>query len=191
MGMSAKKTIAIEALLSWAYGREKVHLAREPGFGASALFRPRGFGGVDSCERIGAAVGSSMNLGFVAPADAYAVRDAVAVCGAPGLVRTFAIIGSRPDWIPSPRIMSRPGHYFAVADPDLKDRKGRPLITEGWTFTWSGDLPEIVDERRQNYRRWARAIARVHTVLAGRLVLYALAPDLPPLEPWLEPQKPL
>ena len=29
--MKTKKTIAIEALLEWAYVREKVHLAREPG----------------------------------------------------------------------------------------------------------------------------------------------------------------
>jgi|GEM_PF-6622326 hypothetical protein len=182
--MNAKKTIAIEALLEWAYGREKVHLAREPGFGESGLFRPRGFGGTDSCERIGAAVGSSMNLGFVAPADAYAVRDAIEACGAAKLVRDYAITARRPDWIPQPKVRTRPGAYFAVADPELKGYKGKPVIVEGWTFTWSGDLPQIVEERRQTYRRWAMAVARVHDALAGRLRDHELTGDLPTEEPW-------
>jgi len=99
--MKTKKTIAIETLLEWAYVRENVHLAREPGW-QGAVFNP-GWGGRDSTERIGAAVGSSMNLGFVAPADAYAVRDAVEACGAANLVRAYAMTGRRPDWIPSRR----------------------------------------------------------------------------------------
>ena len=187
--MKTKKTIAIETLLEWAYVREKVRLAREPGW-QGAVFNP-GWGGRDSTERIGAAVGSSMNLGFVAPADAYAVRDAVEACGAAKLVRDYAMTARRPDWIPQPQVRTRPGSYFAVADPDLKGRRGRPVIVEGWTFFWCGDLPEIVEERRQTYRRWARAIARVHEVLAGRLHDHKLTADLPPVEPWLGSQKPL
>jgi hypothetical protein len=187
----SRKAVTIEVLLEWAYGREKVRLAREPSFGESAMFRPRAFGGVDSSQRIGAAVGSSMNLGFMAPADAYAVRDAVEACGAANLVRAYAMTGRRPDWIPQPKMHTRPGAYFAVADPDLKGRNGRPIVIEGWTFFWCGDLPEIVEERRQTYRRWAQGIARVHAELQHRLVAHALKPDLPPAERWLESQKPL
>jgi len=184
--MKTKKTTTIETLLEWAYVREKVHLAREPGFGGSAMFRPRGFFGADSSERIGVGAGSSMNLGFMAPADAYSVRDAVDGCGAANLVRAYAITGRRPDWIPQPKMHTRPGAHFAVADPELKGRNGRPIVVEGWTFTWGGDLPEIVEERRQTYRRWARAIARVHKALAGRLIEHALLPYVPPVEPWAD-----
>jgi len=179
-----RKAVTVEALLTWAYVREKVHLARDPGLGTGAGFRPRGFPGSSSSERIGAAVGSSMNFGFVAPADAYKVRDAVEECGAPGLVRNYALIGSRPDWTPVPRLKSRPDRKFSVADPDLRDGKGRPCILTGWTFTWSGDLPEHVDERRERYARWARAISRVHAALAGRLAQHELLPDLPREKPW-------
>lgn len=182
-----KKRIDLLVLLEWAYVREKVHLARDPGW-QGAVFNP-GWGGRDSSERIGAAVGSSMNLGFVAPADAYAVRDAVAACGAEGLVRNYALTGSTPDWIPNPRMHSRPGKYFAVADPDLKDRRGRPVVVEGWTFFWSGDLPAIVEERRQTYRRWATALARVHAALVGTLRDHELTDRLPAIEPWLDFQK--
>jgi len=86
---------------------------------------------------------------------------------------------------------TQPGTYFAVADPDLKGRNGRPVVVEGWTFFWCGDLPEIVDEKRRTYRRWANAIIRVHAELAGRLAEHALTADLPPVEPWLESQKTL
>jgi hypothetical protein len=175
----------VEWLLNWAYAREKVHLARMQGMGAAAGFGPRGYPGAANSERIGAAVGSSMNLGFEAPADAYAVMRAVLLTGRmAGVVREYAIIGARPDWTPYPSITVErgpTGHALHL------DKKRKRHICPFRLFYYRGDLPEIVAERRQAYERWARAISDVHASLSepGMLGTHTLADALPPPEPWL------
>jgi hypothetical protein len=179
-----KKLVDVLTLLEWAFVREQVLRARDPAFGKDAVFRPRGLGGRDSTERIGAAVGTSMNLGFLAPVDAYAVLQAVRCCGEAALVRQHALAMSIPNWVPCPVVWSQPLRCEMISDPVLKDRKGRPLVVEVYPFAWRGDLPEIVAERRAVYRRWALGVAQVHTALVGRLADHALTDVLPPPEPW-------
>lgn len=177
------KIISIEELLYWAYAREKVHLARAPGLDVATSFTPRGFPGQASSERIGTAVGSSLNLGFEAPRDAYAVRHAVGRSGEPALVMQRALIGKPPDWTPYPVITWDKG-------PPIYGRvliqKRRIKIIGYWVYA-RGDLPEIVDERRSVYGRWAHALRRLHAALSapGMLADHDLADDLPPRAPWI------
>ncbi len=177
---TGRKTVTVEEALHWAYARELVHRAREPGLGAAARFAPRGFAAVASSERIGAAVGSSMNLGFEAPRDAYTVMAAVNACGEPRLVREYAMTGERPDWTPHPALWWEQGPPMMGKD----ERKRRIVI--GYTVFLRGDLDALVAERRNVYRRWAMAVARVHELLSqpGALADRALAGVLPPYEPW-------
>lgn len=175
--------LTVEGLLQWAYGHEKVHLAREPGMDGAMRARPAGFAAQSSSERIGAAVGTSLNLGFEAPADAYAVARAVEASGAAHLLREYALAGGRPDWTPRPAIVAVPGGGGHVAHTDAK---GRTRLYPFRTFSYRGDLPAIVAERRAIYGRWARGVAAVHAALSqpGALVAYALTGDAPPLAPW-------
>lgn len=178
------KAVTVEWLLNWAYAREKVHLARLPGMGASAVFAPRGFPGASSSERVGVAVGSSMNLGFEAPADAYAVAWAVNDLGRMARpVREYGLMGSRPDWTPHPVIVAergRTGNALHI------DRRGKRHICPFRLFVYRGDVEAIVAERRRGYSAWARAVTQVHGALAapGVLTAHNLLPSLPPISPW-------
>lgn len=185
---SSLSLVTVEWLLGWAYARERVHLARVPGMGEAVLFAARGFPTSSSSERIGAAVGSSMNLGFEAPADAYAVMHAVDAQGAAAaMLRRYALMGgnARPDWTPRPVIRTQAG---AKGQSLHVDASGKHRLCPFQLFSYRGDLAAIVEERRQVYGAWARGVASVHRALnvPGRLAAYALAPDLPPLAPWLD-----
>jgi hypothetical protein len=169
-----KTSITIEELLHWAFAREKVHMARPAGMPGLPMMPPRG--GRDSTAAIGGG-GGGMNMGFEAPADAYAVMRAVDdLGGIAGLVREYALIGAPPDWTPHPVIRVR--HGDTVND----SRTRKPSFC---MFIYVGDLPEHVLQRRQRYARWAQGLAIVHASLADAgLQRYDLAPDLPPLAPW-------
>lgn len=179
---TGKTEIAVAALLQWAYGREKVHLARPEGFAGAVMMPPRGFATVASSERIGAAVGSSMNLGFEAPRDAYAVASAVQKSGEAKLLWEYALIGHAPDWTPNPEVWWEQGP--PIYGRDGRGRTGRRII--GYTVAVRGDLAETVDERRRVYGRWAGAMARVRQRLldSQALTAHALTAELPPLKPW-------
>lgn len=174
-------TVKTEDLLHWAFAREKVHMARAAGLDAGMRLRPQGFAKSSSSERIGAAVGSSMNLGFEAPRDAYAAMAAVmALGGDAALVRERALIGTPPEWTPDPVI------WFEQGPPLVgKDKRNRRIIV-GYCVFSRGDLPALVEARRATYRRWAQGITRVHARLMqpGVLADHALSLELPPFEPW-------
>lgn len=178
----SRKAVATADLLQWAYGREKVHLARPEGFAGAVMMSPRGFATVASSERIGAAVGSSMNLGFEAPRDAYAVASAVQKSGEAKLLWEYALIGHAPDWTPNPEVWWEQGP--PIYGRDGRGRTGRRII--GYTVAVRGDLAETVDERRRVYGRWAGAMARVRQRLldSQALTAHALTAELPPLTPW-------
>lgn len=170
--VKTRQTVTIEALLHWAFAREKVHLARTPGLPFSVPRSPR-----DSSLGIGwGGCGGGANMGFEAPPDAYTVMHAVdALGGVASVVREFALIGAPPPWTPKPVIRVMRGK-------NVMDRKTRrPSYCE---VTFGGDLPEHVRMRRERYRRWAEAIGKLHGSLSGHLRHHELAPDLPPLEPW-------
>lgn len=182
-GTKALKAVTAAELLHWAFAREKVHLARLPGFDAGPRLKPRGHAATASSERIGAAVGSSMNLGFEAPRDAYAVAAAVAGIGHDAvLVRERALIGEPPDWTPYPAIWWEQG--APIYGKDARGRHGRRIV--GYAVYARGDLAAIVDERRSVYRRWAVGVAVVHATLVAQDMLadHALTDALPALEPW-------
>jgi hypothetical protein len=126
-----------------------------------------------------------MNLGFEAPADAYLVRDAVDASEAPHLVRHYALVASRPDWIEYPVVRTRPGEVLRLFDPDLRGRNGRRLIVEYHTFHWTGDLPELVAERRMLYAAWARSIAQIRAAVDGKLSRWIVSSSLPRETPWI------
>jgi len=178
------QVVSVEWMLQWAYVREKVQFARLPGLGESPGFAPRGMPSVSSSERIGAAVGTSMNLGFEAPADAYAVKGVVDALTADTkwLVYEHALIGARPDWTPRPQITYRRGGVQY-----RRDGKGR-LRVDFYVIVWVGDLPEVVAERRRAYLLWARGVKRLHAELSrpGVLRHHRLLNDLPPLQPWAQ-----
>ncbi len=176
-----KKTIDIESLLYWAYAREKVHLARPQGIGLAACPPPGG--ARDSTLAIGGGGGAGNNLGFEAPADAYAVKRAVDGLG-PGrarLVQHYAIAGCRPDWTPRPMIWAEPG---ASGNCVHIDRKNRRYVCAFRLFTYRGDLPEIVASRRRRYAMWAQAVGELGRELRGVLSAFTLSGDPPPPCPW-------
>jgi hypothetical protein len=179
----ACKAVAIDTLLHWAFAREKVHLARPPGLDIGVRLKPRGFAAQSSSERIGAAVGSSMNLGFEAPRDAYAVAAAVAALrGDAGLVREYALIGEAPDWTPYPVIWWERGP--PIYGRDHRGRVGRRVVA--YCVAARGDLDALVDERRAVYGRWAAGVAAVHGALVENDALsdHVLTQVLPPPQPW-------
>jgi hypothetical protein len=165
------KTVTLEELLHWAFAREKVHLARLPGL----PYTPHS-SGRDSTGAIGMGGGGGNNIGFEAPADAYVVMWAVdALGGIASVVREFALIGSPPPWTPDPVIRVHRGQ--TVRDPV----RHRPSYCE---FSYRGDLPEHLALRRDRYRRWAEALAKLHNSLSGSLQHHRLSAQVPPPEPW-------
>ncbi|HEY4112876.1 MAG TPA: hypothetical protein VGM17_02340 [Rhizomicrobium sp.] len=169
--------------MNWAYAREKVHLARPQGSEPAPRSRAPRAGCADSSDRCGAMISTSLNLGFEAPADAYAVAWAVESVGRMArVVREYGLIGSRPDWTPRPVITVERGKTGYTLE--IVNRKRRPCAFRMVRF--AGDLPAIVEERRRAYSAWARAIALVHARLAepGALAAHNLSGDLPPISPW-------
>lgn len=180
------KTVRIDDLLHWAYIREKVENARPPGLDLGIIIRPRGHASSASSERIGAAVGSSSNLGFEAPRDAYAVERAVRMSGAAYQLRLFVLAYDcrPPDWIANPVIHWEIGR---AEYGEWRRKSGRKQRRVTWYHVRPiGDLPAIVEEARNNYRAWARGIAKAHALLSepGALQDHQLDQWLPPLEPW-------
>lgn len=177
------KAVGTAELLQWAYAREKVHLARPCGMDFGVRLRPRGFAAASSSERIGAAVGSSMNLGFEAPRDAYAVAEAVQGSGEAKLLWEYAMIGHAPDWAPDPVIRWEQGP--PIYGRDGRGRSGRRIV--GYAVAARGDLPAQIEARRRVYARWAAGIARVRKLLldAQALTRHTLTDELPPLTPWV------
>jgi len=186
-----RKVVSVQWLLHWAYGRERVHLARPYGFGTVMRVNLR-TSGRDSTLALGGGSGGGVNLGFEAPRDAYAVMDAVDAQGAIArLVRVHALSNGCPDWTPSPQVWVEPGDVVgtAVYDADGKPvltRRGRRYISEFQMFAFRGDLPEIVAERRRVYGRWRAALRNVHRALSvgGALVAHELSAELPAECPW-------
>lgn len=182
---NSRKAVTVEWLLHWAFVREKVHLARLPGL----LMGPSlSQGSRDSLSKIGAAVGSSMNLGFEAPADAYAVKRAVEGLGGADtrLVMECALANAAPDWTPHPVITverGKTGHAW-----HLTNRGKKSVSAPFRLFKYRGDLPEIVETRRAVYLQWADAVRRVHAVLseADMLADHELTAEKPALRPWLD-----
>lgn len=178
------KTVTIEELLTWAFAREKVHIARPEGLGELSGHGPRGWPKASNSERIGASVGSSMNLGFEAPTDAYAVLAAVRAQGPLArMLRDYAIMKARPDWTPCPEITverGRTGHTVHI------DRRNKRHLCPFRSFVYRGDVPAVLAQRRSRYQAWARAMQAVHKLLSrpGVLRAHRLAPDVPPLAPW-------
>jgi hypothetical protein len=180
---TAKPAVTVDALLHWAYAREKVHLARLPGLDMGARLRPRGFATSASSERVGAAVGSSMNMGFEAPRDAYAVASVVNGVRDAALLRERALIGEAPDWTPRPVVTWEQGP--AIYGRDAKGRVGRRIVA--YVVFARGDLPAIVEERRAVYSRWVAALSAVRDALVADDLLadHVLVDDLPATAPWL------
>jgi hypothetical protein len=71
---NSRKAVDVLWLLHWAFVREKVHLARLPGLLMGATLRK---GSKDTTSKLGGDIGDSMNMGFEAPADVYAVKHAI------------------------------------------------------------------------------------------------------------------
>lgn len=179
--------ISIEDLLVWAYGREKVHLAREPGVGAAVSARRLGFSGVDVSERIGHGGRAENNLGFEAPPDAYAVGRVVDGLSlrAAMLVRHYAVAGGEPDYTPWPVVRWERGAAIYGKWPSARG-KGDERRVIGYVVSAHGDLPAHVAARRDAYRVWAESLRAIHERLgaSGTLRRYALTADLPVLRPW-------
>jgi hypothetical protein len=174
----------VEWLLHWAYVREKVHLARPMGSEPETWSRGPRMGG-DSSDKLGAMISSSLNLGFEAHPDAYAVMQAAGAHDEWRLLRDYAMMASRPDWTPRPvirTVIGKAGHAMHI------DKRGKRTLCQFRLFTYRGDMPEIVAERRARYRRWACAVADVHRALSkvGALAAHAVSLDLPKLTPWLD-----
>jgi hypothetical protein len=184
--ISPKKNIAIEDLLDWAYRREKVHLARDPAL-MGLMHRWSLGGGRDSTDGVGEVmVSTSMNLGFEAPADAYAVAamvsEVVGDSAAYGLVLHHAKTGGRPDWVPHPVVTVEKG--VPLIGRDARNRR----IVVGYAVSFHGDVPEILDEKRGKYDAWWNALDAVRKALresSDSLKTYAVTEAMPPQKPWL------
>lgn len=177
------KTARIDDLLHWAFVREKVENARQPGLDLGVILKPRGWSRSASSEQIGAGGRASGNIGYEAPRDAYVVAKAVRTLprDAAKTVLDVTWCGSPPDWIPDPQVRWEKG-------PPLYGRYGKKrhrLI--GYAVTARGDVPAIVDEARAHYLEWAWAMTRLHADLSSPGVLrdHQLDQWLPPAEPWV------
>jgi hypothetical protein len=135
-------------------------------------------------------ISSSMNLGFEAPPDAYAVAHAVAVQGPMArAIYQYALMGpdAHPDWTPHPVILverGKTGQTMHIAPG------GKRHLAPFRMVRFVGDLPAIVEERRRGYGDWARAVRAVHRWLSDRgLSGHALSAEQPALAPWDGPRK--
>jgi len=177
--------VTIGWLLHWAFAREKVHLARPEGM-AGALWNPSRSGSDSTLTIGGGGMGGGSNLGFAAPADAYAVHRAVkAQGGVAKVIQTYAMMGvdARPDWTPHPVITverGKTGYAHEIIRP------GKYRLCPFRLFRYRGDLPEIVDQRRRVYSDWAETVRAVHEMLRapGQLSAHRLVADVPPVAPW-------
>lgn len=181
---SWRKPIDVAALVTWAYGREKVHYA--PGtIGPSAA----SWDSVARVERIGMLGGfvdSGLTLGSTVAQDAETVHEAVLGLDHPwtGILIAYGKSGIVPDWMPMPR----PLRYRAVLSrkgtPKLvRDHNGNGLACE---VDLTGDHPDRVGARRVAYCDWWDALNRLAEALGrASLVSHTVTGPAAPREPWL------
>lgn len=202
-GWRMQEVIDIEALLVWAYQRQKVDRV------SGAMFRHEAgqhwsngscLDGIARVASLGCAVDVSAWSGLPAcDPDAELVHEAVGRIGPVGrTVARLARTGERPDWMK--------GVYRWKPEP-LRDRDGRMVLamTDGkrvvpgkaryanrvlrpWSWqplVWR-DRAHLLIGMRNSWMDWHRALDRLSRDLDGRLRRWRVTGPAVPLRPWLD-----